>query len=413
MKRFLICLSFIFIVLSVICDFAGAENWPNWRGPRGDGTSLEKNIPTQWDATTNVIWKTAIPGAGHASPIVWGGRVFTVTAIEENQERVLLCLDCKTGEILWQKTVLNSPLENKHSNNSYASGTPATDGEKVYVAFLDGEEFIVAAYDFTGKRIWLVRPGTFTSPHGFSCSPVLFEDKVIINGNSKGDSFLAALNRDDGKTLWKIPQQNKKLSYSTPLIRELAGRTQMIHCGDQSVAGYNPDDGSCLWIVDGPSEEFVASPVYNERTGLVYISSSWPQRHLLAIKPDGNGKVTETHIAWRTTDGAYYVPSPVCSGDYLLTTSTSGDVYCFEAATGKVLWKEQLGRQYPSSVLVDGLVYIPNDDGVINVIKPGPTFERISRNEIGEKTSASPAFSEGKIFLRGEKHLFCIGQLEK
>lgn len=400
-----------FYVVLILSNFSNAENWPCWRGPRGDGTSQDKNVPTQWDADTNIIWKTALPGSGHASPIVWGNRIFTITAVPERQQRILLCLDCQSGTILWQKIVLDSPLEKKHNNNSFASGTPATDGKKVYAAFLDGKDVAVCAYDFSGEKLWLVRPGTFESPHGFSCSPVLCQDKIIINGDSKGDAFIAALSRDDGKTIWKIPHENRKLSYSTPLVREINGRIQIIHTGNQSVTSYNPDDGSVYWFVDGPSEEFVASPVYNNISGMFYISSSYPQRHLLAIRPNGSGNVTKTHIAWRSTDGAYYVPSPICAGEYLLTTNTSGQAYCFEAATGRILWDRSLGRQYPSPVLVDGLVYIPNDDGVVNVVRPGSAFELIAQNAIGEKMNASPAVSDGRIYLRGEKHLFCIGKL--
>jgi outer membrane protein assembly factor BamB len=386
-----------------------AENWPRWRGPNGDGTSSETNLPTQWDSITNVLWKSPVPGVGHASPIVWGDRLFTITASPETQEKMLLCYDCRNGNLLWQKTVIKTPLESKHNDNSYASGTPATDGTNIYVSFINGNDVVVAAYDFTGKQIWLQRPGTFSSPHGYSCSPVLYEDKVIINGDSKGDAFIAALSRKDGHTIWKIPHQMSALSYSTPIFREIAGRMQMIFCGNQEVASYNPDDGSRYWFVNGPSEEFCASPVYSEQAGLVFISSSWPERHLLAIKPDGKGDVSNSHIAWRSTNGAYYVPSPICVGDYLITTMTNGLVHCIEAATGNILWKENLGKQYPSAVLANGLVYMPNDEGVITVIIPGPTFKSIAKNTVGEPMRASPAISNGRIYLRTDKHLFCIG----
>jgi len=410
MMRFLNYRVLLIGVLFVCLNAAYAENWPGWRGPRGDGTSLDKNVPTEWDATTNVVWKTAVPGVGYASPIVWGDRVFTATAVGKTKQRLLLCFDRTTGEILWQKTVLRASLERVHRDNSYASGTPATDGEKVYVSFLDGRDVVVAAYDFSGNQVWLVRPGTFSSPHGYSCSPVLYKDKVIINGASKKDAFVVALSRQDGRVLWNFPLDKPALSYSTPLIGQMAGRTQMIFCGNKSVAGYDPDDGARLWWVDGPSDEFVATPTYNERSGLLFISSGYPQRHLLAIRPDGQGNVTKTHVAWRTKDGAVYVPSLTAVDDYVLTTSMAGVTYCFEAATGKLLWKEELGKQYPSPVVASGRVYIPNDEGVINVIKPGPTLVRLARNDIEEKTNASPAISDGQIFLRGDKHLFCIGK---
>lgn len=405
--RFLIA-----IILIQILSTSGsvhAQNWPCWRGPNGDGTSHEINLPTNWDSTTNVVWKRPIPGIGHASPIVWEDRLFTVTAKPETQEKLLLCYDTNTGDLLWQATVVKTPFENKHSDNSYASGTPATDGKMIYVSFLDGEYVVVAAYDFNGKQVWLQRPGTFSSPHGYSCSPVLYKDKVIINGDSKGDAFIAALSQRDGHTIWKTALDKPAHSFSTPIFKQLAGKMQMIFCGNQQVASYNPEDGSRYWYVNGPSEDFCSSPVYNEKSGLLLISSAWPQRHVLAIKPDGNGDVTNTHVAWRVSNNGYYVPSPVTTGDYLISTMTNGQVNCFEASTGKILWKETLGKQYASSVLANGLVYSPNDEGVITVIKPGGTFESIAKNSIGEQLYASPAISNGKIYLRGARHLFCIG----
>ena len=401
----------VIIVLLLLTSAAStqAENWPNWRGPKGDGTSSETNLPTKWDTTTNVLWKVPIPGIGHASPIVWGDRLFTVTAKAETHEKLLLCYDIKNGNLLWQVDVLKTPFENKHNDNSFASGTPSTDGTFVYVSFLDGESVVVAAYDFTGKQIWMQRPGTYSSPHGYSCSPVIYKDKVIINADSKGAAFIAALSKTDGHTIWKMNLDKPAHSFSTPIFREIAGHMQMIFCGNQEVSSYNPDDGSRYWFIKGPSEDFCSSPVYNEKSGLILVSSAWPQRHLLAIKPDGKGDVSNTHIAWRSTEGAYYVPSPVTTGEYLVSTMTNGQVHCIEVATGKILWKENLGKQYSSAVLINGLVYMPNDEGVITVIKPGATYEAIAKNAIGETMFASPAISNGRIYLKGAKHLFCIG----
>jgi outer membrane protein assembly factor BamB len=404
-------LSGIFFV-SVIINFitvTQAQNWPGWRGPNGDGTSTEINLPVKWDSVTNVVWKIKVPGIGYSSPIIWKDKLFTTTALPETQEKQLLCYNCKNGDLLWQKTVIKSSLENKHDNNSYASGTPATDGTMIYVSFLDGQDVVVAAYDFTGKQIWLKRPGTFSSPHGYSCSPVLYEDKVIINGDSQGDSFVAALSRTDGHIIWKIPHERPAHSFSTPIFRKMAGKMQMIFCGNKEIASYNPDDGSKYWFVSGPSEDFTSSPVYNEKSGLVLVSSAWPVRILVAIKPDGRGDVTKSHVVWETRKGAYYVPSPVCTDDYLFTTMTSGEVHCIEAATGKIIWTKDLGAQYSSPVLANGLVYMPNDDGMITVIKPGTAYKYVAKNPIGERMYASPAISNGKIFIRGFQHLFCIG----
>jgi outer membrane protein assembly factor BamB len=185
---------------------------------------------------------------------------------------------------------------------------------------------------------------------------------------------------------------------------------QMIIGGNREIASYNPDDGSKYWFVSGPSEDFCSSPVFNEKSGLVLISSAWPVRILMAVKPDGRGDVSQSHVVWQTKKGAVYVPSPVCTDDYIFTTMTNGLVHCIEVATGKILWEENLGVQYSSGVLADGLVYMPNDEGIITVIKPGPVFEYLAKNQIGEKMNASPAISNGKIFLRGYKHLFCIGK---
>lgn len=389
---------------------AQAENWPGWRGPRGDGTSAEKNIPTKWDPA-DALWKIELPGKGHASPIVWGDRVFTVTATPATKERILLCLDRNAGTILWQRTVVQGPLEKLHKENSYASGTPATDGERVYVTFRVGDDIVVAAHDFkSGKQIWLVRPGTHSGGWGFSNEPVLYKDKVIIDGDGKGDSFLIALDRENGKTLWRNDRVNKGISYSAPLIRELAGRTQMIQCGDRCVTSFDPDTGEQIWTVDGPSEEFVGTPVYSEKAGLVFISSSWPKRFVFAIRPDGRGNVTKTHIAWQDKKGAPYVPSMIVADDFLLSISVSGVGFCYEAATGKVLWQEKLGRHHASPVLANGLVFFINDDGQVNVIKPGLEFERIAKYDLGEPCYASPAISDGQVFLRGFKNLFCFGR---
>ena len=386
-----------------------AENWPNWRGPQGDGSSVETNLPTQWDSVTNVMWKIPVPGIGHGSPIVWDERLFILSALPETQERILLCYDIKNGKLLWQQTVLKAPLETIHGDNSFASGTPATDGKHIYVSFLDGENIVVAAHDFSGRQVWIQRPGTFTGPHGFNCSPALFEDKVIINGGDESDAFVAALDCADGQTIWKTPLLHSHMSYSTPIFRKIGGRKQMLYCANQEISSYNPDDGSQHWFVSGPSKEFCATPVYSEKAGLVFASSSWPERHLLAIRPDGQGDVSASHVAWQSTQGAYYVPSPILAGDFLITTMTNGQVHCMEAATGTILWKENLGKQYPSAVLADDLVYMPNDAGIITVFKPGAAFESISKNSMGEKMFASPAISNGKIYLRGAKHLFCIG----
>ncbi|UCG56662.1 MAG: PQQ-like beta-propeller repeat protein [Phycisphaerales bacterium] len=413
MKRYLTLATVLAGLLANSTTTSKAESWPGWRGPRGDGTCLEQDVPTEWDPA-DALWKVELPGQGHASPIVWGDRVCTVTALPSTQERVLLCLDRHSGKILWQQTVVQGPLQKIHKENSYASGTPATDGERAFVTFRVGDDIIVAAHDLsTGRQLWLVRPGTHTGEWGFSNEPVLFQDKVIVDGDSKGDSFLVALGRADGNELWRVNRIHKGISYSAPLIRELAGRTQLIQCGDRRVTSFDPETGRQLWTVEGPSQEFVATPVYSENAGLVFVSSSWPKQILLAIRPDGTGDVTETHVVWRDNKGAPYVPSPIVVGDLLLTVNRGGVAFCYRAATGAVLWQEKLGRHHASPVLVTGLVFFINDEGQVNVIRPGKQFDRVAQYELGESCYASPAISNGQVFLRGFKHLFCIGAKAK
>jgi hypothetical protein len=403
-----------------------SENWPNWRGPSGDGISLEKGIPVKWSPTENIAWRVAIPGKGHSSPVVWGNKVFLTTCLPEKEQRLLLCLDQRTGKKLWQKVVLNSPLETIHPLNSRASGTPATDGQHVFVTFMKADDrkipapnvgtqrlitpgkIIVAAYDLDGEQKWKINVGDFISAHGFNTCPVLFEDLVIINGDHDGDAYLVALERKTGRERWRIERENKTRSYATPIIREIGGRTQMILSGSLCVASYDPHNGKRHWIVDGPTEQFVASMVYNGE--YVFVTAGYPERHILAIRPDGSGNVTDTHVAWRTNRGAAYVPSPIFAGPYLLVVADSGIASCLNAKTGKRHWMERLpGGHSPSTVSADGLVYFTSDRGVTTIVRPGKMFNVIARNELGEQISASPAISQGQIFLRTHQHLYCIG----
>ena len=401
----LLCLAMPLIL--IFSDAALAENWPGWRGPRGDGTSMEKNVPIRWSGTQNILWKVPIPGKGHASPIVWSKHIFVVTAIKEKKQRILLCLDRKDGKILWQRVILEAPLERTNSLNSYASSTPATDGQRVYISFLDRDKMFIAAYDFDGNRLWEVRPGVFASMHGYCSSPVLWKDKVIINGDHDGPSYIVALSRATGQTIWKTPRPNRTRSYCTPIIRQIDGRNQMVLSGTMCVAGYDPDTGKQHWLIDGPTEQFVASIVYNGE--LLFMTCGFPDRFIQAIRPDGRGNVTDTHVLWQKDRDCSYVPSPIALGPYFLVVADNGVATCFEAKTGKSCWRERLGPHYSASLVsANGLVYFLSDKGVMTVVKPGEELEIVARNELGENTYASPAISDGQIFLRGAKHLYCI-----
>jgi len=398
----------LFLILSLACTVC-AEDWPQWRGPRLDGRSNESGFPTQWSRSNGIAWRTEIPG-GHASVIVQGAKLFTVAANPETHERLLICLDRSNGKVLWQQVVVKSPMERAHRENSHASSTPACDGERVFCTFLDGKDVVVAAYDLDGKQLWVKRPGVFSSVHGFCSTPVLYKDKVIVNCDHDGDGYIVALARADGRELWRIDRPNKTRSYCAPLIREAAGKMQMVLSGSKCVASYNPDNGKLLWIIDGPTDQFVASPVFSETTGLFYITGGFPDHHILAIRPDGSGNVTNTHIAWhhRAAKGVSYVPSPIIEGNWFLITDDRGFAHAFDATTGEIVWERRLGRSHASLVSAGGLVYFLNDDGMCEVVKPAAKFEVVARNELGEKCYASPALSNGQIFLRSERAVYCV-----
>ena len=426
----MISLRTLSLLLALTPALLPAEDWPQWRGPRLDGTSKDTGFPISADGT--VTWKSELPGSGHASPIVWQDRIFTVAALTENQERVLLCLDRASGKQLWQSTVVKAPIESIHKLNSQASSTPATDGERVFTAFLDNSEtdatraanagkvfgkgevpkgtVVVSAHDFGGKQIWQVRPGLFSSKHGFCSSPIVFEDKVIVNCDHDGDGYIVALARTDGKELWRIDRPNKTRSYCVPLIRDIGGRTQMVLSGTMCVASYDPRSGKLLWIIDGPTEQFVASIVYSEQSGLLYMTGGFPEHHLLAIKPDGSGNVTDTHIVWRTNKGVSYVPSPLIEGSHLLNVSDSGVAHCFDAKSGTIEWEERMREHRASLTSAEGHVFFINDFGIVRVVQPDTTYKLLAESDLKEKVFASPALSEGQIFVRCDKSLICLGK---
>ena len=420
---------FLLVTVPSAAGSLRADNWNAWRGPRGDGTSLEQRVPTSWNGESgeNIRWRVKIPGEGHSSPIVWEDRVFLATCLPETEERALLCLDRDTGETRWQRTVLRSKLETKHTLNSHASSTPATDGDLLFIAFMkiDGHtivapnvgntrpttpgEIIVAAYDLEGEQRWETSIGEFVSAHGFCSNPVLFEDLVIINGDHDGDSYIAALGRDDGKIRWRVSRDNGIRSYTTPIIRHIGGRTQMVLSGSESVVSYDPRTGERHWMMEGPTEQFVASMVDNGE--LFFLTAGYPEHHIMAIRPDGNGNVTDTHIAWRTSRGAAYVPSPIVLSPYLVVVTDGGVANCFDVASGERHWTKRIGTRFSASlVAAAGKVYALSDQGEMTIIRPGSDFDEVATCPLGEPCSSSPAISDGSLFIRGHEHLYCIGE---
>lgn len=387
------------------------EEWPGWRGPRGDGTSLETGIPVRWNKSENIHWKVAIPGKGHSSPIIWGDRVFVTTCLENEQKRVLICLDRGDGKVIWERTVLVAKLEEKHGLNSYASSTPATDGKHVWVSFLDFPHMEVVCYDFEGNQVWMKSPGKFYSKHGFCSPPILYKDMVILNGDQDAEAYLVALDKTTGEERWRTDRPNRTRSYSPPLIVDAAGKKQLVLSGNKCVASYDPDTGKQHWLIDGPTEQFVASLVYTDE--VFFMTGGYPEYHLMGIAPDGQGNITKSkHILWHERKGASYVPSPIAHDKYFFIVTDKGLASCLEAKTGQWQWKEQrLGNHHSSSpVYAHGHLYFLDDGGQMFVLKAGPQFEIVSKNPLEEECYSSPAIAHGQIFIRALHHLYCIGK---
>jgi outer membrane protein assembly factor BamB len=320
--------------------------------------------------------------------------------------------------VVWQKTVLTAALEGKHSLNSYASATPVTDGQYVWVAFLDYPAMQVVCYDFAGHKVWQQSPGALLSRHGFCSSPILHKDMVILNGDQDAQAYLVALDKKTGTERWRIDRPNRTRSYCTPILIESAGRpgvTQMVLSGSKCVTGYDADTGKLLWILDGPTEQYVASLVFLDQ--VLFLTTGFPEFHLMGISPNGAGNITKSkHVLWHIPHedngpkGASYVPSPIGHDGHFFVTSDVGYLGCIESRTGKRLWMERLGRHHSASpVLVDGLLYCPDDQGITWIVKATSAFEVVHRNPLGEEVYASPAISHGQVFLRGVNHLYCIG----
>jgi outer membrane protein assembly factor BamB len=396
------------LALVVCCGVVVAEDWPGWRGPRADGTVTDTGYPLTWTATQNVRWKTKLPGSGHSSPVVSKGKVFVTGCVEVERKRMLYCIDRANGKVLWERAVLIAPLEAKHAENSYASSTPAADGERVYVAFLDQQQVRVYCYDKDGNELWEKNPGEFHSKHGFCSSPTLHKDLVIINGDQDAEAYIVALDKRTGEEKWRADRPNRTRSYCPAVVIDAAGKKQLVLTGNKCVASYDPDNGKQHWIIDGPTEQFVSSMVLHD--GVLLMTAGYPVHWVMAIDPSGSGNVTKTHVVWSKKNEGGYVPSPVAHDGKLFLVDDNGSASCWDVKTGRQHWKEVLKkrRHHASAVVADGRVYFTDDDGVTRVVGADAEFDLLATNPLGEKVLSSPAFSDGQILIRGERHLWCI-----
>jgi len=382
-------------------------DWPWWRGPTRDNHSPDAEAPTKWSESENVIWKTAIPGRGHSTPILVGDKVFVTTADEKLERQMLFCFNRTTGEKLWEARVLEKNFPTKHPDNSQASSTPASDGQRVFVAFANNKAIHVAAFDLTGDLQWLkeIGPHGGGGSHGYGSSLAIWGPCVYVLDDSPGQGWIAALNRETGDTIWREPRSSGTGSYGSPLITELDGKTQLIVVGTGRVISYNPHDGGIAWVQIGLAE--VSGNTVAVSPKMIFASSGYPKRNFLALKGDGT-------IAWKKENSNEfpYPPSMLWHEGHLYVLSDQGLLTCYEAETGKQKWKERVtGSYYSSPIIVGKNLYICNREGLTTVYEVSPEgATEIARNKLDAGINASLVAIGGRLYLRTETHLYCIGK---
>jgi hypothetical protein len=409
------------VVLGVLVSaLAAGENWPCFRGPGRQGISGEKNVPVKWSAAENVAWKTAIDGEGWSSPIIFGDRVFVTAATDKGASFRLVALDRKTGRVLWNTEVFRQKTDNKMTQNSYASATPATDGKRVYVLAADGS---IGAVSMAGEKVWEYRQFEYYSQHGLGVSPVLYDGLVIVpfDWSSRGpekkvgwqiawdQSFIVALNADTGKEQWRAKRGLSRIAHVTPQIVETGTGVELVSAAGDVLQGFDLKTGELLWTATSPGEGVVPSVVAGE--GLVFSTTGFNESWIRAVRPGGRGDVTETHTVWRTDQEVPHIPSLLYVAPNLYSLTETGVMQCLEAKTGKEIWRDRLGGRFSASpVWAEGRVYVLSEKGVTTVIAADGSYKVVAENDIGEKCCASPAISQGCIFIRSEQNLYCVGR---
>jgi outer membrane protein assembly factor BamB len=437
MKRFAAA---VLIIASF--SLAYAENWPSWRGPGALAISSETSIPAKWDLSKNIKWKVEVPGLGHSSPIVWGGKIFLTTAVssdpaQDNFQKgfpmvnrnpdtadiswKVLCYDKNSGKLLWEKTAITrKPVNGRHIKNSYASQSPVTDGTYVFAFFGDQGLY---CYDLNGKLVWSKDLGAFTMRNnwGMGSSPVLYKNYVIQTCDQEtGKSSIVALDKKTGEIAWKT-DRDELSSWSTPYVYEQGARPELIVNATKAVRSYDPNNGKLLWECRGPATS-ITTPAPTFIDGLIIVSSGFirdPVRPVTAFKPGVSGDITlqpgETSnaIVWRQALAAPYIPSPIAYNGRIYVVLDQGMIACYDAKTGKEIYgktRVDVGSQFSASpVAMNGMLFCPSEDGDVLVIKAGDQYELLAKNTLGtESIMASPAVSDGKMFIRSTKYLYCI-----
>jgi outer membrane protein assembly factor BamB len=394
---------------------AAAAEWPEFRGPTGQGLAAATGLPIEWSTEKNVVWKIAVPGSGWSSPVVAGDQIFLTTGLAPDGEPPslrTLGFDLATGALRWNTEVF-TPAETTtqamHKKNSLASPTPILDGDRIYVHF---GHHGTACLDRTGRIVWRNRSLGYEPVHGNAASPILAGDRLIYTADAARDPAVIALDKHTGQLAWKTPRAvtvKNNFSFATPLVITVGGRPQVIAPGSGAVMAYDPQDGRELWRVRyGNGYSVIPRPVFAH--GLLFVATGFGKPDLLALRPDGSGDVTATHIAWRTSKNAPLTPSLVVLGDELYAVSDAGIATCLDARTGRVHWEERLEGNYSASPLAaDGKVYFQNEAGTGTVLQAGPTFAKLATNKLGERTFASYAVTGRSLLIRTERHLYRIG----
>ena len=385
-----------------------AEDWPQFRGPDGQGHSTERGLPTQWSETQNVSWKVAVSGRGWSSPVVADKRVWltSATAVGRETSLRLMAFDLDTGRSLLDTEIFrlrNSALLN--AKNSHASPTPIVEGDRVYVHF--GAQG-TAAVSVTGEILWKTRL-QYDSQHGNGGSPALYGDLLIVNCDGFDEAFVVALDKRTGKTRWRTFRPEPwSQAYSTPLVIRVGERDLVVSIGAFHAAAYDPQNGKEAWRVDYPDGfSNVPRPVFG--AGLVFIATGFQQPSILAVRPDGKGNVTRSHIAWTLNRGAPLTPSPLLVGDDLYLVTDAGIASNVDVRTGAIRWQHRLGAAVSSSpVFADGRIYFLDEEGRTTVINPGSTFQQVAVNVLDGPALASMAVASQSFFIRTATHLYRI-----
>lgn len=385
------------------------KNWPSFRGPGGLGISAYTNVPASWNGKTGdkILWRTKVPLTGNNSPVVWEDRIF-LSGADPNQNQIF-CFDAASGKLLWTGDVTltrgEAPLE-VDENTGFAAPTVTTDGRRVYAIFATGD---VGCFDFNGRKVWEKSLGIPDNVYGYASSLAMYRNLLLIQNDQGSEedeiSALIALDGFSGQVVWqtKRPVGN---SWSSPILIMVGDGFQVITCGDPWVIGYEPDKGTELWRVNCLSGDVAPSPIY--ANGLVFAIESYSK--LVAIQPDGRGDVTETHIAWTIEEGGPDICSPVSNGELIFLLSTEGWLSCYRLSDRSKAWEKDLGEYFIASPsLVGKKLYLLSEKGVMYIAEAGNEYKELAKSELGEECRASPAFADGRIYIRGIENLYCIG----